>query len=262
MYPKIIHQKYIMPLITGQERIDSIFFHLPPLPSPMLDTLRPSSYNETKNQKVVRVMSSYFGWFGLPGTFVLTVLMSLLALTLALLRPSRHRWLCFSAMALSSIGDLFMTNFGNLRNLFPNTFVIGAVFFMAAHVMYFFTYRALLKRKRFRFFNPAVVCSLIIGALLLAYFTYQCSRLSDFELYPLCVIYLVFIIAGCAMMFSYSWSSFKSRPLSIFAAIGALSFLISDAIIGLDFLAGITQYGHLIWWFYPIGQILIVSSAD
>jgi hypothetical protein len=43
----------------------------------------------------------------------------------------------------------------------------------------------------------------------------------------------------------------------VFCAVGALSFFISDLIIGLDALAGISTFGHLIWWYYPIGQILL-----
>lgn len=35
-------------------------------------------------------MDAFFGWFGLPGTFVLTVLLSLLALTLALIFRTRE----------------------------------------------------------------------------------------------------------------------------------------------------------------------------
>ena len=53
-------------------------------------------------------MNRYFAWFGQPGAFVLTLLLSLFALIMALRRPQLDRWLCFGAKAFSSIGDIFL----------------------------------------------------------------------------------------------------------------------------------------------------------
>ena len=47
-------------------------------------------------------MNRYFACFGLPGSLVLTGLMSLLALVLALCFPTPARWLCLAAMLFSS----------------------------------------------------------------------------------------------------------------------------------------------------------------
>ena len=81
-------------------------------------------------------MDQYFRWFGLPGSVVLTGLMSVLALVRAVLQPTTARWVCFAAMFLSSIGDVFLARFAGLDRIFPNYFVIGAGFFMAAHLVY------------------------------------------------------------------------------------------------------------------------------
>ena len=207
-------------------------------------------------------MNKFFAWFGLPGTFVLTMLMSALALVLALLRPSKHRWLCFAAMALSSIGDLFMTGFMDLDEIFSNSFTIGAVLFMAAHVMYFFTYRTIIKKKGYKIFNGCIVAALAIAAVCFVYFTIMCVQRQNFGMYPLCMIYLCMIISSVSMIFSYTWSDFKVRPMVCLAAIGAVSLYLSDLIIGLDVLAGNTQFNFLIWWLYPIGQILIIANAE
>jgi uncharacterized membrane protein YhhN len=207
-------------------------------------------------------MSSYFAWFGLPGTFVLTVLMSALALVLALLRPSAHRWLCFAAMAFSTGGDLFLTNFRGLGNL-PNSFVIGACLFGIAHVLYLLTYRKLSALRGYPTLNRfGLIPALLAAVGSVAFFTYMCARRSDFSMFPLCMAYLVLISANTATILSYAASAFRKRPAAIFAALGAVSFFISDFIIGLDMLAGIPGFGHLIWWYYPIGQILIISSAE
>ena len=202
-------------------------------------------------------MSSYFAWFGLPGTFVLTWLMTLLSIVLAVCRRRRHAYFCAAAMFISSCGDMFMTRFGNIEEIFPNYFIIGAAFFMLAHVMYTITYRTLAKSKGYRYFNGGVIVSLLIALACLVYFTVICAQRSDFSMYFLCMLYLAVITVNCSTIFSYAWSSAKSRPVLVMCAVGALSFFLSDLIIGLDTLAGISDFGHLIWWLYPIGQILI-----
>ena len=207
-------------------------------------------------------MSSYFAWFGLPGTFVLTVLMSTLALVLALCRPSKHRWLCFAAMALSTGGDLFLTNFRGLGDL-PNSFVIGACLFGIAHVFYLLTYRTLSRSRGYRpVTRTGLIPAVIIALGCIGYFTYMCASRGDFGMFPLCMVYLMLISANTATILSYAFSAFRKRPAAILAAVGAVSFFFSDFIIGLDMLAGIPGLGHLIWWFYPIGQILIIASAE
>ena len=64
-------------------------------------------------------MSSYFRWFGLPGTFVLTILMSLFALALFIIFRKRDRFICFIGMAVSTIGDIILMNFKDIGDLLP-----------------------------------------------------------------------------------------------------------------------------------------------
>lgn len=208
-------------------------------------------------------MNHYFSWFGLPGSFVLTILLSLLALVLALLSPSPSRWFCFAAMAASSIGDIFLMRFHGLERIFPNYFVIGAAFFMLAHLLYFNTYRLLAKKHSYPFMNTGVIIIAVIAVICLVYFTVICTQRAHFDWrrYFLAMIYLCMISLGSSMIFSYSFSHMHVNPFSLIAAIGALSFLISDLIIGLGLLAGIPRFDHLIWWFYPIGQVLIILFA-
>ncbi|MBQ8576547.1 MAG: hypothetical protein IJ449_01050 [Clostridia bacterium] len=205
-------------------------------------------------------MNEYFAWFGLPGTFVLTMLMSLLSLVLAVCKKKKAAWICFAAMATSSVGDLFMTRFGNLEEIFGgNCFVLGAAFFMVAHILYLTSYRMYAKAKSYKFFNGGVVAALVIALACLVYFTVVCAQRNDFSMYFLCMLYLIVITCNCATIFSYAWASVTEgkKPYMALAGIGALSFLLSDMIIGLDALAGISDFGWLIWWLYPVGQILI-----
>ena len=82
-------------------------------------------------------MNQYFQWFGLPGPFVLTCLMSLMAVILAAVFPSQHRWICAAAMIVSSLGDIVLMNFKGIGHRMPVPyFYVGAVLFMAAHLLY------------------------------------------------------------------------------------------------------------------------------
>ena len=207
-------------------------------------------------------MSKYFAWFGLPGTFVLSVLMSVLAVALAIARSGKHRFFCAAGMVISTLGDVFMTRFMDIDEIFPNYFVIGAVLFMIAHVMYCVSYRTLIKKKNYRVFNGGIIAALIIAAACVVYFSAVCIQRQSLSIFPLAMVYLCAISSSCSMIYSYTWSEFRCRPMVVFAAIGAVSLFLSDLIIGLDYMAGIDQFNFLIWWLYPIGQILIVLSAE
>lgn len=165
-------------------------------------------------------------------------------------------------MGVSSLGDVFMTRFMDIDLIFPNYFIIGAAFFMLAHVLYILTYRTLMKKKGYRFFNGGVTVAVLMALACLIYFTVICFRQGNLGMFFLCMAYLVVITANCSFIFSYTVSDFKARPIVILASLGALSFFVSDLIIGLGTLANINSFGYLIWWFYPIGQILLITSAE
>lgn len=202
-------------------------------------------------------MHEYFACFGLPGTFVLTWLISLIAVLLAVIRRKKYAYFCAAAMVMSSCGDMFMTRFGNITEIFPNYFIIGAALFMIAHVLYTISYRLLAKSRGYRYFNGGVITAIAIALACVGYFTVICMQRNDFSMYFLCMIYLIVITVNCATVFSYAWSSAKTKPYLVLCAVGALSFFISDLLIGLEALAGIYEYSFLVWWFYPAGQILL-----
>ena len=206
-------------------------------------------------------MNKYFACFGLPGAFVLSMLMSLLALVLALLYPSPARWFCFAAMALSSVGDTFLTNFKGIRNIFPNYFVIGAAFFMVAHLLYIASYGIRIRESGAAFFNGGVILVLLAMVLLYGYFIRLSITTDHKNVLPLIIVYIAVISADCMAVFSYAWSQGFSNPIAVLAAVGAVSFLLSDLIIGLGIAGGMHQYDWLIWWLYPIGQILMIIGV-
>ena len=205
-------------------------------------------------------MNEYFAWFGLPGAFVLTMLLSLTALIPAILRPKKERWLVFAAMAMSSVGDLFMMNFGSLGRIFPDTFATGAAAFMIAHLIYICAFRTMAKKRGGRFLNGGAALAGLIALGCAVYFTKICMDRNFFSRFGLAMAYLAVIGLNLAAIFSYAWTGFGKNPLTLLAAIGAASFFASDFIIGLGVLASNFRYDWLIWWLYPIGQLLLITA--
>lgn len=209
-------------------------------------------------------MGRFFKWFGLPGIFVLTVLMSVFALVLAIaFRDRKDRWLCFVAMFISTIGDIILMDFNDIGDYLPIPyFYVGAVFFIIAHLVYTYAFITLIKENGFTYVNTGFWISIVISVLTGALVTYLyfTKNNPNIVMYILCMVYLVIIAANCATIFSFSFSVKDYRAI---AAIGALSFFVSDLIIGLDKLAGISTdlLQSCIWWFYPIGQILLLIGG-
>lgn len=206
-------------------------------------------------------MDKLFRWFGLPGSVVLTALMSFLALARALLLPTPARWLCFAAMALSSIGDLFLGHLKFLTSHFRHCFEIGVGFFMASHIMYALCYSVKSLDIDAPIWNAGAAAAFLFGILaasVLAGISFRHNRTKNL---PLVLIYLCAITLNCATVFSYAWSQRLSSFSSVFAAVGVFSFMLSDFIIGLGLTGKIHRYDALTWWFYPIGQILLILGV-
>ena len=204
-------------------------------------------------------MDRYFAWFGLKGSLVLTVLLSAFALALAAVSSSTVRWLCFAAMLMSSIGDIFLMHFQVIERHVPNDFAAGAGCFMLAHLLYTACFGRKISAAGFGYFNGGTAAALAIAAGCLIYFLFVCGNRSQL---PLALIYLAIILLNCATVFSYAWSRGIGSPLALLAAVGAVCFLASDLVIGLGVLVNEHRFDYLIWWLYPIGQILLIVGAD
>ena len=208
-------------------------------------------------------MYKFFSWFGLPGTMVLSCLLSLTALTMALCFRTKDRWLCCAAMFLSTIGDVFMTDFMDISEKIPvPSFFVGATFFIFAHIVYIFAYHVLISKNGYAYINPgfraAIVFVLACGVLVIS----KCflNGNVDWAMLILCVIYMCIIGTNCATVCSFAWSVKSIRSI---AALGALSFFLSDLIIGVEALTGFTTdfLWGMIWWLYPIGQFFLIISG-
>ncbi|NLD87532.1 MAG: hypothetical protein GX633_04665 [Clostridiales bacterium] len=208
-------------------------------------------------------MDRYFTVKGLPGAFVLTCIMSFFAFLLAIIIRTPDRWLCFAAMVFSSMGDVVLMNFKGIVNgiKFPS-FYIGAALFIVAHILYSVAFGTMIKSSGHTFFNTGVVLGILLFLSSFVYFLvmYKKSKGVPHATLVMVVVYLLVISTLCTIVFSHA---FSSGGIGIISALGALSFFVSDFFIGLGILntPNAPKLGELIWWFYPIGQILLLIGG-
>ena len=74
--------------------------------------------------------------------------------------------------------------------------------------------------------------------------------------------YTMILGMNLSIIFSFSYVS-ESFERAMLASIGVLLFFISDLFIGLETFLGVKSktIRELVWWFYPIGQILIITAG-
>lgn len=163
---------------------------------------------------------------------------------------------CFIAMFFSFIGDISLNGMPLEKR--PNWLMYtGAASFMVAHLLYAKAYYVLIKDS-YEFFNAGMIISSVFMVLFLLV-SIICVIKSKQSLKALMLvifgIYIFIIGINFITICSYSWSA---KALSF---IGALSFLISDFIIGIETVFKIksSTLRKLVWVFYPIGQFLIIT---
>lgn len=198
----------------------------------------------------------------IPQKIQLSMAMSIYAGILFFWFPINVRLICFLAMLISTLGDYFL-NYKTLEQRSKKDFVIGAVFFMLAHVVYAIAFIKEIIKNNYLFWNigayVAVVILLVtLIAIIIAIITLK--KQTSKSLFLLCFIYLIFIGINITTIFSFAISV---KNIKSIVALGALSFYISDLFIGLENLLKIKKrtIRKLVWWFYPIGQILILTFA-
>ncbi|MDO5410280.1 MAG: lysoplasmalogenase [Lachnospiraceae bacterium] len=199
---------------------------------------------------------------GLPASrkLTITIALSLFALILALLFPTTDRVICLAAMLLSSVGDIILMNFRKIGEKMPIPyFYAGAVFFMFSHILYTYAFLTMILKNGYNYLNIGfwmAIVIIVITAVAISILVFKNGKINR-QMYLLCFAYVMLIGANCATIFSWSFSMGGTRWL---AAAGALSFFISDMIIGIDKLLGITsdRLKKAIWVFYPIGQFFIL----
>ena len=165
--------------------------------------------------------------------------------------------ICLIAMFLCTLGDVSL-NCVPLHKR-PRSFMYaGAAFFMIAHIAYAISYRILIGNASY-INTGSILATIFIGlCFLMALACIILSKSKDslgivmilfFGLYI--IIIGINFITICSYSYIYNTVSW----------IGALFFLISDFIIGLETVFKLQKpiLRKLVWIFYPLGQLLIIT---
>ena len=167
--------------------------------------------------------------------------------------------ICVIAMLFSFLGDLFLNYFPVHRR--PTwMFYCGAITFMLAHLAYATAYYKLIVEGNKAFLNPGAILA-SISIILLISMTILIAIQNKVSVKPLTILifslYAVIIGINFVTIASHSWN------FASISFIGAISFLVSDYIIGIETVFKVRSriLRKLVWIFYPLGQILIIACC-
>lgn len=208
-------------------------------------------------------MGRFFRWFGLPGNFVLTLLISLYGIILACIFRTPSRIICAAAMLLSSLGDIILMDYKPVTNRLPfRGFTAGAASFGIAHIVYASAFIFTTASSGYNVINRGFFCGigLSIIALITLIFLMRTKKQDSNVMKVLPFCYLLLISFNLTVIFS---CSVNRGAYGLISGIGALSFFISDLILSIRLVSNIKikHNEELVWWFYPIGQILLLTGA-
>lgn len=188
---------------------------------------------------------------------IMTALLSILAVVLFCLnKKSKTRLYCMIAMLLCSVGDVFMTNLFKIDSF--ASLVIGASSFMAGHVFYGLMFMKLSKQAGGKVKNKGFVAGIIFMLVTLAIqeilgWTYPQEKNTMMLL--LVPVYIALIGFHLSMAYSYGYKIKGVRGFLLPASITL--FYATDVWIFLN-MFNICNIEHLIWYFYPLGQLGII----
>jgi uncharacterized membrane protein YhhN len=157
-----------------------------------------------------------------------------------------RRWL-MPALLLSAVGD-----FALAIPWWAASFVFGLGAFLLAHVCFIAAFLPLVeKRLPSRPRIAAVVLMCLAATVLLAFFWSHLSR--DRLTVPVTAYMIVLTVMVCAALLA--------RLPTIWAAVGAVCFAMSDAMIAVGrFILDNEALSVPLWWMYATAQILITAG--
>ena len=99
-------------------------------------------------------MDKYFAWFGLPGSLVLTTLLSITAIALAICFRTKDRKIAAFAMVCCSMGDIVLAGYFGLDELLgTGGFYVGAGIFIIGHLIYIAAYMVQIRTNNYTYKN-------------------------------------------------------------------------------------------------------------
>ena len=194
------------------------------------------------------------GWINLTTKPMLVLILLVYFLSSQVYRSGIMSRLVIAALLFSWIGDVLLMLQGRIQELF----IFGLMAFLAAHVCYIFAYRHARDKKPDKDYSAFIrgrSIFLVFVGLALIYMLYPGL---EAMLVPVIVYTIVLIAMGISAVNRRGKTSDKSF---IMVYSGALLFILSDAMIGIDkFLNPIFHARLLIMATYISAQFLIVKG--
>jgi uncharacterized membrane protein YhhN len=196
----------------------------------------------------------------LSGKIVLSLLLLLLSGALRFFNGTVTRRLCAFGMFLSFLGDYILNYNSEIRGQSRLDFLYGGFCFIVAHLFYFATYFTKIFINKYRLFNLGMVFGIVLLALIVISIIKNKTVEKESFAFKYGLVYLWLTGVDFWVIFSYAYSA---RPIGYFAMLGGLLFLASDVIIEYEKVCGLKSKHarELVWWFYPIGQFLLIIMA-
>ena len=161
------------------------------------------------------------------------------------------RWIFFG-MAFGFIGDLIMMKIFPLKNYLFG----GIIVFWIGHLCYINAFKSILNKIA----NFPIFIRVIVPVIILSSFLW---RLIIFSPNMSLSIFIGSLVYGILLnlMVIYAIVLFGLRREFLLAAIGAILFLISDTILGINLFRGNILQESYIFIFYIVGQWGIIMSS-
>ena len=196
----------------------------------------------------------------IPGKITLSFLIFLFSLIMLIVFKTFSRKLCAIAMFFSFIGDIALNHNRKHSKQTIKDVLIGGIAFIVAHFFYCAAYYGKILDNGYKYINFGA----IIAFLILFYVTFILSiSIKVKNTHKILIFGLVYLwLTGInyITIFSYAFSSMSIQSV---VAVGGLMILLSDIIIEFEKICGLRSETarELVWWFYPIGQIILIAMA-
>jgi len=190
----------------------------------------------------------------------ITVLLSLTSVILYLNSKTKLRRFIMIAMLLSTVGDFFMTDaFG----IGASSTIPGALFFMAAHLVYGFafmrrSYKMGFKRKSLGTYIGLGI--MIISTIVLGILAFTIPEEKDVVWFILILLYISVIGFNLVCNFNYSYQ--RKDIYGLLLMIGITLFYATDYWIFLEMLYITPVMMKYVWYFYPIAQLMLILFSE
>lgn len=194
-----------------------------------------------------------------PGKITLSFLMFIYAIVLYFTIRTHDRLLAATAMYFSFMGDIALNHIRDVTKQNKRDFVLGGICFIAGHIIYCMAYYEKIRYSGYSLFNHGSNYAILILVLITLMFLFR-NKFKFSKLFLFGLAYLWITGINYITIFSYSYSI---KSIQSLAALGGIMFLASDVIIGMEKFLGLKSpiARELVWWLYPLGQILLITMA-